>query len=37
MKNKLVVDPNGFIAKLVVSKDLKYISVGRNSTKEGKK
>ncbi|MBU4512568.1 nucleotide sugar dehydrogenase [Patescibacteria group bacterium] len=37
MKNKLVIDPNGFIANLVTCKNLNYISVGKSFVKEGKK
>ena len=33
MKNKLVIDPNGFIAKLVEHKDLNYVSVGKSFDK----
>jgi len=29
MKNKIIIDPNGFIAKQVMRKGIKYISVGR--------
>lgn len=37
MKNKLIIDPNGFIAKLVEPKNLKYISVGKSLAKESDK
>ena len=30
MKNKIIIDPNGFIAKLVEQKDLNYFSVGKS-------
>jgi UDPglucose 6-dehydrogenase len=36
MKNKLIIDPNRFIAKSIALKNLKYISVGKSFTKEGK-
>jgi UDPglucose 6-dehydrogenase len=34
MKNKPIIDPNGFIAKLATLKKLKYIFVGKSLTKE---
>lgn len=37
MKDKLVIDPNGFIAKLVEFKHLNYFSVGKSFDKERKK
>jgi UDPglucose 6-dehydrogenase len=30
MKNKIIIDPNGFISKLVEHKGLNYISVGKS-------
>ncbi len=35
MKNKIIIDPNGFIAKQVQHIDLKYVSVGRNFDTSG--
>lgn len=37
MKNKPVIDPNGFIAKLVEFENLNYFSVGRSFNKDHKK
>ncbi len=34
MKNKLVIDPNGFIAKLIETKGLSYLFVGKSFNKE---
>ncbi|MDO8662416.1 MAG: nucleotide sugar dehydrogenase [Candidatus Omnitrophota bacterium] len=34
MKNKIIIDPNGFIVKLIEHKDLSYISVGKSFDKE---
>jgi UDPglucose 6-dehydrogenase len=37
MKNKIIIDPNGFIAKLVEHKDLNYVSVGKSFDKDSRK
>jgi len=36
MKNKIVIDPNGFIAKLMESEGIKYFSVGRSISRKRK-
>ncbi|MEI7999334.1 MAG: hypothetical protein WCH62_07520, partial [Candidatus Omnitrophota bacterium] len=33
MRNKIIIDPNGFLAKIVEHKDLNYISVGKSLDK----
>jgi UDP-glucose 6-dehydrogenase len=30
MKNKMIIDPNGFISKLALSNNLNYVSVGKS-------
>jgi UDPglucose 6-dehydrogenase len=37
MKNKMIIDPNGFISRLVEHKDLNYISVGKSMEKGTRK
>jgi UDPglucose 6-dehydrogenase len=36
LRNKIVIDPNGFIAKLIESKDIRYYSVGRSTRRKRK-